>query len=401
MKVYQIEDTIVAYFDGRLNDSESAELMHRVSISPEIREIFEQHQLIRRMAVRAARNVTVSPNVEDAVFANIAALASQEQKKKLGAFWSMRRGAVVAAVAVLLGVGIVASLKSSEPNSVPYIAPQAQTAITSDVARVHGVADNAPTAETGNISTPIEHRASMPRVAQPTVRDAAPANVQAETAYMPISLVADARTLQAEQIQPPTIISHRIGDLLVRSSDEPTQFEVGLANSTHATMPAAGVGSSSALQDWTFRAGYSFDEENIAGVTFEYGKVNMHTVVPAAPDATYYTGNQVPTWTPMIGAYYEHREAIGRGGFMVAGTVGAGIASNPDYTGNFVTFGLGGRLPIGDHLLAGATVSLTRKHDGGQTKDEILNSGEPVIFDGVDIHNTLITRIEYGLSYRF
>ena len=71
--------------------------------------------------------------------------------------------------------------------------------------------------------------------------------------------------------------------------------------------------------------------------------------------------------------------------------------------GNMISLGLGGKLPISDHFLAGATVSFARKHDNyAMTKDEIMSQTTPVVFDGANIiQNTLLTRIEYGLSYRF
>jgi hypothetical protein len=393
MKVYQIEDTIIAYFDGRLNDSESAELMHRVSISPEIRDLFEQHQLLRRIAVRAARNVSVSPNVEDAVFANIAALQSKEQRKPVAAFWSMRRGAVAAGLAILLGAGVVATLNSSEPTSVPYAPKDRAVTVTSDIASGHSFATKVQNVDAG----PVVHRIveSHP-LRQPLTKVATPP-AGAEIVEVPISLIADARTVQAEHIQPPTIISHSISDLLVSASGEENRFEIGLSNSSQATAMPGSVAGVPAMRDWALNAAYAFDDHNLAGVRLEEGLFNIQNTVPSS-DATYYVGSQSQSWKQTYGLYYEHREYFGRGGFMVAGDVGAGLFGS----GNYVTFGLGGRLPIGDHFLAGATISLTRKHDGGPTKDEILsNSSQPVIFEGSDIHNTLITRIEYGLSYRF
>jgi hypothetical protein len=217
-----------------------------------------------------------------------------------------------------------------------------------------------------------------------------------EDTWEPISYVSNPRTGEIEQIQPPTIISQSISELLVSSVDDQARFEVGIANSTGATIPAVGA-KTTPFENWALHAGYQFDEQNIAGLHFEYGLFNTH-MISISQDATLYTGAQQAIWMPVYGAYYEHRERIGRGGFLIAGIVGAGLFD----AGNYMSLGLGGRLPLGDHFMAGATVSLTRKHDGGITKDEILSNNEdPIIFEGSDIHNTLITRIEYGLSYRF
>src|SRR5579872_1131284 len=109
MKVYPIEDTIIDYFDGRLNDAEGAELLHRVSVSPEIRAIFEEHDALRQMAVRAARNISIAPELEEAVFARVAAL--QEEERLPAGFWSLRRISVAAGVAAIFIAGIVGSLE--------------------------------------------------------------------------------------------------------------------------------------------------------------------------------------------------------------------------------------------------------------------------------------------------
>src|ERR1700733_11166603 len=106
MKEYQIEDTIVAYFDGRLNDSECAELLHRVSVSPEIREIFQEHEAMRLMSYRAMRNVTVSPELEDAVFARVAALEETREKVMPVAFWTLPKISAMAGAAALIAFGV-------------------------------------------------------------------------------------------------------------------------------------------------------------------------------------------------------------------------------------------------------------------------------------------------------
>jgi hypothetical protein len=86
---------------------------------------------------------------------------------------------------------------------------------------------------------------------------------------------------------------------------------------------------------------------------------------------------------------------------ILEASIGAGLVSNSVNTGNVITAGFGARLPIGDHWLAGATYSLTRQHQNGETESQYLNSNSPVIYSGPDVHNTLIGRLEYGLSYRF
>ena len=50
-----LEDKIIAYFDGGLSDSGSAELLHLASVSPEIRGLFREHEMLRELAHEAMR----------------------------------------------------------------------------------------------------------------------------------------------------------------------------------------------------------------------------------------------------------------------------------------------------------------------------------------------------------
>ena len=80
MKAYPIEDTIIAYFDE-----------------------------LRQMAVRAARNISIPPELEEAVFDRVAAL--QEEERLPVGFWSLRRMAMTAGVAAIFIAGIVGSFE--------------------------------------------------------------------------------------------------------------------------------------------------------------------------------------------------------------------------------------------------------------------------------------------------
>ncbi len=97
---FLLKDTIIAYFDGRLNDTDGAELLHRVSVSPEIRQIFQEHEALRQVAYRAARNVTIPSSLEESLFQRITAM-EKEESLPVG-FWSSRRIATFAGVAVAL-----------------------------------------------------------------------------------------------------------------------------------------------------------------------------------------------------------------------------------------------------------------------------------------------------------
>lgn len=115
-----IEDRIIAYFDGRLTDHESAELLHRVSVSPEIRKLFREHEMLRELARSAQASAVVRPELEADLFSRIEALAAAEQapmdapvaeeerrRKAVPFFWTRwRLGLATALGAFVLGTAI-------------------------------------------------------------------------------------------------------------------------------------------------------------------------------------------------------------------------------------------------------------------------------------------------------
>ncbi|MDP4200691.1 MAG: hypothetical protein Q8922_08695 [Bacteroidota bacterium] len=409
MKVYQIEDTIIAYFDGRLNDSQSAELMHRVSISPEIREIFTQHETMRRMATRAARNVSVSPNVEAAVFAEIAALQREERRKTPAGFWSIRRGAMAAAILGIISIGLAESFDRESivvPAAVQTSAYQnpssVATATGSPVqnANATSVTPEAATLAVKNISKNLVRSSQHSSVGIPVVApsyDVMPAS-GSDIKDREIAYTAMPRETQAEHIQPPGIIAHSIADLAIAPLDAMSRYEIGIETSTQSITPANAF-AAGPLQDWVLHAAYALDEHDLAGVRIERGMFGSLTVDQTASTGfNEFAASMEPTWLTTYEVYYTRRLSVDRGLFLIDGSVGAGLFSG----GNFMDVSAGVRIPIAEHFLAGATWSLTRRHENGQTKQELLSSQSgPAIYDGPDIHNTLLSRIEYGLSYRF
>lgn len=117
-----IEDRIIAYFDGRLTDDESADLLHRVSVSPEIRRLFREHEMLREVARTAQATAVVRPEVESSLFARIETIAASEathiassdaseaeRKRRIIAplFWTRwRLGLAAATGAFLIGAAI-------------------------------------------------------------------------------------------------------------------------------------------------------------------------------------------------------------------------------------------------------------------------------------------------------
>ena len=109
-----IEDTIIAYLDGRLNDADSAELLHRVSVSPEIRQMFQEHEALRQISYRAARNAVVSPELEESLFARIAAIKESRDVVAPVPFWSMPRISAMAGVTAIIALALLAPWRTNE-----------------------------------------------------------------------------------------------------------------------------------------------------------------------------------------------------------------------------------------------------------------------------------------------
>jgi len=61
------EENILKYLDGSLTDSESAELLHGLSVSPEKRVILEQHLQLKDMVTSAQKPFTVPAELEQAM----------------------------------------------------------------------------------------------------------------------------------------------------------------------------------------------------------------------------------------------------------------------------------------------------------------------------------------------
>jgi anti-sigma factor RsiW len=111
-----IEDTIIAYLDGHLNDTEGAELLHRVSVSPEIRQIFQEHEALRQVAFRAARNAAVPTELEESVFARVAALENSRDRGLPVGFWSMPRISAMIGTVAIIALALLAPWRAGETN---------------------------------------------------------------------------------------------------------------------------------------------------------------------------------------------------------------------------------------------------------------------------------------------
>ena len=409
IKEYQIEETIVAYFDGRLTDTESAELLHRVSISPEIRQLFTEHEMLRNMAYRTARNVSIPTELEESLFAHIASL--QEDEKGIAllpeaeGFWSIRRISVAAAVVAILLAGAVESLhyNSNEPLN------GTQAIRTSQISGPSAESEGLHTSQPSTMALQSSHVVGNRAIAlnsyhndgiAETVKEAdesSNAPVFGKNDDENIVLAPALRTVELSHINQPSIG----GPFSLRDmayTDVPRRFEIGLSTSSPGvTMPA--IGHNLNPFAYEVRAAYNLDEHNQAGirVASDYFQ-GLNIAMASTSGFTNITGSMGVKRFATYELFYNRVQAIDGGRFFLSLGLGAGLYSE----GNLMSMELGFKLPLGDRLLAGVTFRATRVHQNGASEQELMSSQSvPVIYSGQDIHNTLNGVFLYGLSYQF
>ena len=79
------EEKILNYMDGTLSESESGELLHSLSVSPEKRVILEQHIKLRELTSLAQKPVAVPQALEASMAERFPAIASYNRELAGGA----------------------------------------------------------------------------------------------------------------------------------------------------------------------------------------------------------------------------------------------------------------------------------------------------------------------------
>ncbi len=393
MKAYPIEDTIIAYFDGRLNDSEGAELLHRVSVSPEIREIFEQHEALRQIALRAAQQTTIAPELEESLFRRIEGL-QDEEKLPIG-FWTARRLSVMVAAVALILVGFVHSYEfgnsgtTAASNMAKAVALSTQHSMTG--ARFE---TNLPGERSfASISLDRNNRVAL-EASAPIISPGGMAS--AEAVPPTITLHPIPRTANIASVQWPssgggTLVALRELPMTEASS----KFEVSLASPISGGFAVPGsVPQPKLFSDFVMRLGYNLDERNQVGISVTDG-----SFVGLTSSAE--TGFKEVTMQFQHGyagtLFYRHREPVAGGLFFVTGGAGGGVYS----LGTLLNAELGIEIPFGERLLGGVSLVMSNQHQSG-SKDALMSStNRPVLYDASNVFNTLNGSIEYALTYRF
>lgn len=424
IKETQLEDSMVAYFDGRLSDDESAELMHRVSISPEIRQLFREHEMLRLLATRAAQKVVIRPELEESLFARIRALAEKENKvlaplpeaasiaSKASRFWGLRRSLAVALLLGLLGSGAYLGLQGGEKGELRNTTQPPVAATERNIAQNEGLTStksDAPIEEVAATSSATSINA-LRRTRRISVQSIEPIKSiesieSIETATTtdptssPIAHVA-ARQAAPTQFRGNISIPQAIAMRDIAFSDAPS-FEIGAMTSSGFSYPA-NASLISPFADLRISAAYYLGESDLAGIRIGSDLYEGLGAVKRSSDGSMIVVTRAQEEQRSFGAeaFYSHRILLPVGaGLWFEGTAGAGIIPS----GTTLSAELGFKLPFSDHMLGGVSFRLTRVHVNAPTVDELMSqsSDELALFEGSNIHNTLNGRLQYGLSYRF
>lgn len=136
------EENILRYLDGTLTDSESAELLHALSVSPEKRVILEQHLQLKDMVTSAQKPFTVPAELEQAMGRRFPAVALYNSEIALGpsstvgsngssiisSFFSKRSVRIAAAALLLLAFSSYLAISTKDEGAV--LATQSATNLT-------------------------------------------------------------------------------------------------------------------------------------------------------------------------------------------------------------------------------------------------------------------------------
>jgi hypothetical protein len=413
MMAVPIEDTIIAYFDGRLNDADSAELLHRVSVSPEIRQIFQEHEALRQMSFRAARNAVVSPELEESVFTQVAALSEDRRRLIPVAFWSLPRiSAVAGAAAFVLLIATLTLVQNANDHSTisqstdAFAQASVQVPASSDISSQQVASQTlapAPTAN-GRVSDVKSIATTAPSKIIPLALP--DFGEEKQSASEPVIRILP-QPGESNHVNMPTVDNPPQTMRSLRGlpdPDEAPMFEIGLAsdampgfnapaNVIEQPMPVLDLASEFAL-----RFGFNIDARNQIG--FRFTRVSFPsmavTATPAGLGYTVVNGSIESAIGSAEELVYKHREPMDQGLFYLTGSVGGGFYTQ----GTLLSCELGLEVPVSDKLMGGVSVIVSRLHQYGSEQNASSGSG-PVIYEGANIYNTLAGRMEYGLTYRF
>jgi len=418
-----LEDKIIAYFDGELSDADSAELLHLTSISPEIRDLFHEHEMLRELAREATRSVMVSPEVESSLFLRIEALAEQPVRQKAVLLVS-RRSVIVAALALVLISGSLGYFvpKLFSNNSTAQLGTNVGN--TSHSSALSDAALVAPIENSSKENSPRQAAASF-------ISERSGMSTEVPRNVLPNKLTVNDRKINSSQSSPTVSNAEQIADIVLpkiktvpvredvihsnlseklspfdleeMQPDSRSLFEASLQTSSGFTYPADAA-PIKPFADQRLSVAYHITENNLIGFRLGSGLFQQLGSVMVQQEGgvevlrraieTKRSFSEEVFLSHLIPIFFVAPFTIEfaiDGGFIPGGyTVGAEA---------------GVRIPVSEDFMLDVAFALSRIHSNALSSSDILASEsagmKPVILDGVDIHNTLNGRLHYGLIYRF
>jgi anti-sigma factor RsiW len=442
-----IEDKIIQYFDGTLSDSESAEVLHRVSVSPEIRQIFTEHEQIRAFAQRAVSGSAIAPEIEEKLLAHISRLAESARAPKAPiVFWNQTWFRIAAVALVAVGVSVSAIYFSGQNSGPVGGTAQVAAPATNGQSGLSGPAvpavgghevegnSSALVASTSLADAPVPlpgngtHR-TYKTYETHTTYSPAPADVQ-QSNFAPQKIASNDQALVAESlissIPSVAVYSHLRSTPLAIGGDESANrtlghirepypmeepsapmFEVGLQTSTGFSYPASGP-SVHPFADFRGSLAYLITPQNLVGFRLSTGIFQLPSVSQTTSVGSSFSQSSLQSQRAISEElFYAHREMLSStSGLSIQGLVAGGLISN----GYTATLEMGFQIPISSRLMTTIDFALTRVHSNAPLTSTLLQQEMPTSGDGVviiapsqgsDIRNTINGRVQYGLAFRF
>ena len=414
-----LEDKIIAYFDGELSNADSSELLHLTSVSPEIRDLFRQHEMLRTLARQATTSVMVSPEVESSLFSRIKALSEDQVREKAVLIFS-RRTAVLAALALVLFSGSLGyfipkflsgqSQQTSKnipphPENISQTLPPLHTASILSAANVPAKQGS----ENISVSSNGTHSASLTEAPRHVSSNPIPADP-----FDHALVLSDGVQPISKDIQPVSLPMEDIHSDIGRERHSPfdrkempaesrSLFEASLQTSSGFTYPAD-ASPIKPFADQRLSFAFHITENNVIGFRLGSGLYQqLGDVKRSSDNGTELLTRSIETKRSFSEELYvSHLEPIFfLAPFTLEFSLGGGFIPNG------YTFGAeaGVRIPFAESLMFDVAFGLSRAHSNALRSRAILDSensgGKPVMIDAADIHNTLNGRLHYGLLYRF
>jgi hypothetical protein len=413
-----LEETIIAYYDNRLSDAESADLLHQASRDSEIRRMLRAHEGLRTRMQRASANVVVRPDLEAKLFGSIAGLQAIEESATTPIVraallhaprFRVAVGALAVAALVLIGLNFVAppkqQVRSIAPEdralnanavggagesfaSNPSVSCDQRDVVKEDIRHeIHAASAPIPSGN-ANASKAIGFESESPSVR---------AKSEGSTEKEPIAYPVE--TLALRSAGPSTIGATRsLGDMyqpLAPVANTDPHFDLAISGASGSMLPFREhelheLGGAQAS------LGYFISSKNLVGFRLSLNRMHGYVIEPSSgvgpkPDDAKPDDGQSKV---LLGeeVFAEHREWLFHDHILASAGVSGGLLPN----GNIFGAEIAAKTPIFGELLGGLGVAFTRAHVGATTEAARTVGAAPIT---VEARNTAKVLLYLGISY--